>query len=119
MLLAAAGCGTDDPNDPFAGFPREATIEYKVTSTQANAIADVEYTNATGGDTDLDDQILPFSVKITKTVEFAEIFTLLASTDASSVTLQILVDGQIVENETSETNSSSQIAVISYQFGSQ
>lgn len=62
----------------------------------------LEYTNETGGSTSLRNISSPFSVKITKKVEFADMLYLGTATiddSGNTTTLEILVDGSSVEKK--------------------
>lgn len=116
------GCGKDDkPYDPTAGYPKDATVRYEVSSTTNNT-ASVTYTNETGEDTSIESVALPFTKEVKKKVEFAEIFTLLSSipvrnNESESVRVKVFVDNKLVEDKTASSNSVSVVGQARYQFG--
>lgn len=106
-------CGSDDPTSPY---PKNVSIEYKVTSTTSGLTADISYTNETGGDSDTGQVSLPYSKKFTDRVEFAEIITLSALTDdPGMIKLEIIIDNKVVETQTFES-ASFVVGTILHQF---
>lgn len=98
-LLAAC---KKDPVNPLNNYPKDANIEYRVKSTTGIARADILYDNQTGGQTSLDDQSLPFTVKFKRTgVAYATTIGLLGSTGVpGTIILEIVVDDKVVETQT-------------------
>jgi len=118
LLLVATICslGSCKKDDDKPSYPKDITMEYIVTSTISGATADISFTNDTGGNTDQTNVSLPFTRTINKNVEFAEIFTITAaSSSASSLTLEILVDDSSVKKQTFESDSYN-VGVLIYQF---
>lgn len=114
IALILGGCKKND--DPMADYPKTVTIKYEVTSTISSATADITVTNETGGDSELDEQSMPFTKTITKKVEFAEIVSLVASSyEASDLTLKIYVNNSMVENKKFESTSLN-VGVLMHQF---
>ncbi len=99
LFSVALLMGCAKQNDPFAGYPRDAKITYKVSSTDPGGVADIEFTNDTGGETELKGVKLPFTQSISKRVEFAEIVSIGASvSNVNSITVAIEVDGKVAES---------------------
>ena len=100
LLSVALLTGCAQQKDPFAGYPRNAKITYKVSSTSQGDSAYVEFTNETGGDTRLENVSLPFSKSIEKKVDYAEIVSITAgSTAVNSLTLEIEIDGKVKDSK--------------------
>ncbi|MBO9151732.1 hypothetical protein ACFOTA_05905 [Chitinophaga sp. GCM10012297] len=91
-----------DPVNPLNNYPKDVNIEYRVKSTTGITKADIMFDNQTGGQTSLDEQALPYSVKFRRTgVTYATTIGLGASTDfAGTVVLEIVVDDKVVKTET-------------------
>lgn len=103
-------------DDPMADYPKNVSIEYRVTSTTPNLTVDVSYTNETGGDTDTGSVGLPYSKKFTDKVEFGYIISLsVISDEPGTAKLEILVDNKVVETQTFES-ASFIVGTILYQF---
>ena len=97
MLLTASckksNSGTDNT------YPKQVSITYKVSSTTANSLVSITYDNETGGQTTVDNPVLPFTKTITKTVNKNNIITLgYFVNPAQSVKLEILVNNQVVKS---------------------
>ena len=74
-----------------SSYPKNVTIEYKISGTSTTNSGIMSYTNETGGTTDLTELSLPYSKTLTKNVEKYEIITLYGSHfDGGSITLEIL-----------------------------
>lgn len=105
-LITSCSKDKDKFDDPRAGYPKEVTIEYKVTQTAGNVgITDIMYTNDAGASTNLDNQTLPFTKKFTKKVDYGETFTVSAYTNGpGTIRMEILVDGKVVETASPASN---------------
>jgi hypothetical protein len=107
MLLFAAvlmtGCKKDDDDDtPAPGkYPKEVTIEYRITSTTGVNKADVTYTNETGGMSNIDNAAIAFSKKFKRTVKQYDVLGLSFSVSANgNLKGEILVDDKVVATQT-------------------
>ncbi|MFV0553628.1 MAG: hypothetical protein ACK5LR_02880 [Mangrovibacterium sp.] len=114
--LNFVGCSEDEES----GYPKTVQIKYEVSSSTDNATADITIVNATGGESDSEGKVLPFSQTITKEVKHFETITLTASSDNDDVidmTLKIFVDDVEVKSELFEFSSSSyKTGVLVYVF---
>ncbi|AKV00399.1 hypothetical protein AKJ09_07062 [Labilithrix luteola] len=105
LALLTACSSSDDTSSPGGGgggasYPRQVTIEYRVTSPALKE-ADVIFTNATGGMDNLDKQALPFSKTFTRTVNQADYASVSpTSTVGGTLEASVLVDGKEVEKKT-------------------
>lgn len=100
-----ASCGKDGDSPTPSGYPKNVTIEYKVTSPDIQKL-DVRYINETGGATDIDDVSLPYSKSIQKSVSQFDGITLTAhASGPGTVKTDILVNGQVVKTETFSSTS--------------
>lgn len=117
LVMALSSCSSSSSEGISSSYPKDVTIEYRMSGTPNNIIVDrINYTNETGGDTNLTDVTLPFSKVINKRVEFAEIFTFLGSLNNNkdtTVILEIIVNGKSVEKKSFINES---IPIVSYQF---
>lgn len=104
-------------DDDKSSYPKEVTIEYRVTTTTSGLnAADVTYTNETGGMSDIDLAALPFSKKITKTVNQYEVIGISTSVGkGGNLKAEILVNDKVVKTETF-TGTSFVSGIFSYQF---
>jgi hypothetical protein len=104
MLVGTAACGDDEDSSggqQQAAYPREATVEYKVTSTSGLTKADVMYVNDSGGRASEDDVVLPFTKKVTRTVkQFDDVALSVTASVGGSLTAEIFVDGKSVDTKT-------------------
>lgn len=121
LTVLFASCGKDKNkfDDPRTGYPKNVTIQYKITPVSGTTAGRVVYTNETGADTDLPtNTAIPFTKTITKKVAFAEILMLTFSSSApGSAKLEILVDNKVVSTAT-PSGANDLVGVIQYQFGS-
>lgn len=105
LIFLVAGlissCSKDKDNTPGTGYPKNVTIEYKVTSlTSGLNTLNITYTNETGATTDLKNQPLPFTKTVKRSVNYAA--NALLSIDAAvpgSAKLEIYVDGKLAITE--------------------
>ncbi|MDQ3394802.1 MAG: hypothetical protein M3512_11925 [Bacteroidota bacterium] len=99
-------CKNDDDKPAVAKYPKEVTIEYKVTSSTGLKIGNILFTNETGGNTTLDDQDIPFSKKFKRTVNQIDVVALSYDNNAAGTAkLEIIVDDKVVESQTFESTS--------------
>lgn len=101
LLMAVAVLGTsckkDKDENPQSGFPRTVTVEYKVSSSNLNK-AEVEYTNETGGLTEVENASLPFYKKVDiKLTEPTGIGIRSVSFTGGNLKLEIIVNGKSVQ----------------------
>lgn len=102
-------CGKDDDGDGGSNstYPKDVTIEYKCTiSSGTPSKVEISFTNESGGTEKLTNVILPFSKKISRTVN---------AYDAASVSFsafgpggikgEIYVDGKLINTKTASSNS--------------
>lgn len=126
LLLAVVALWSSckkDSNSPgpgsSAGYPKEVTIEYRVSSSSGlTEYYHISFDNETGGDTDLWDGTLPFSKVMKQTVKQGDSYYLYVSAqsdDDGSVTTEILVDGKVVATNT-HTSNSGPSGSVSYYF---
>lgn len=100
LLLANSACKREkaEPTGPIE-------VEYRVTSLSGASVAYISYTNETGGTTEIDEALLPFSVKLKFSQRPGSLALLAIVPDQGgqqSVTGTILVDGQPVKSETGQ-----------------
>lgn len=106
IICLAPRCSEKDASSPY---PKTVSIEYRITSPDL-AVLNFSYTNDTGGTTHESGVVLPFTKKITRTVNYLDgtmVDTLVA---LGTIDVKILVDGVVVESATC-TGSSSTIVV--------
>ena len=100
LLLAGSACKRErvEPKGPVE-------VEYRVTSSSNASVAYISYTNETGGTTEIDEALLPFSIKLKFSQRPGSLALLAIVPDQGgqqSVTGTILVDGQPVKSETGQ-----------------
>lgn len=118
LLLSVSllfSCKKDKDGD--SGYPKDVTIEFRVTTTTSGLnAADVTYDNETGGRSDIDNAAIPFSKKITKKVDKYETLGLsVTAARAGNLKTEILVNDKVVKTET-YTSTSIVHGVLVYQF---
>lgn len=107
LLLSTAllfsACKKDKDENPAGGggYPKDVTIEYRVTTTTSNLKnARVTYINETGGNSTEDAAALPFSKKFRKNVKQYDVILIQGSAyTGGNLKLEILVNDQVVESE--------------------
>ncbi|MGE0588280.1 MAG: hypothetical protein AB7O48_06870 [Cyclobacteriaceae bacterium] len=110
IALFLNACGKSD--DPKPAYPKDVSVEYKVSGMGVNQVTLLSYTNATGGSTKLTDTIIPFSVSFNRTVNVGDDLGLSvlhnnsATGNPFNVRLEIYVDNKLVKTETYEGTSS-------------
>lgn len=104
LLLSVAifaSCSKDKKDDDGGGYPKNVTIEYKVTSSSGLNAADLIYLNETGGNSIVDGAALPFSKKFTKQVKNYEMALInVTATSGGTIKVEILVNDKVVKSET-------------------
>lgn len=105
-LIAAvvffASCSKDKDNGPDqqSGYPKEVTVEYKVTSTNLPK-ADLTFTNETGGTTRVSNAALPASKSFKRTVKFGDDASMgITSYTGGTIKVEIWIDGKLSKTET-------------------
>ncbi|AXY72858.1 hypothetical protein D3H65_02235 [Paraflavitalea soli] len=119
LLLSASllfSCKKDKDNDN-SSYPKDVTIEYRVTTTTSGLnAADVNYTNETGGMSSIDLAPIPFSKKITKRVNQYEVIGLsVTAIKNGNLKTEILVNDKLVKTET-YTSTSVIHGTLAHQF---
>lgn len=116
-VIMLASCKDKDPARPDNGYPKEVTIQYKVSSPSGLAGYNlITYVNETGGDSDLWDGTLPFTKEIKKKVEWAESVSIYGSGKAAgSIKCEIYINGKLEATQTA-TSTASPSALANYQF---
>jgi len=102
LLMLVTSCSKDNDDQPETAntYPREVSIEYRITSTTGLSTADVLYVNETGGRTSIDRATIPYSLKFKRTVKSMDNTAISFSTSASgTATSEILVDDKVVKTE--------------------
>lgn len=90
-----------------SGYPANVSIEYRVTCTQGGVTKSdaISYVNETGGISNLSNVSLPFSKKISRTVNVGDLaqIAFLHNNSGSAVNytvkLEILVNNQVVKTQ--------------------
>lgn len=107
LLLSCAllftACKKDKDENPAGGggYPKDVTIEYRVTTTTSTLKkAGVTYINETGGHSTEDAVALPFSKKFKKNVKQYDVILIQGSAyEAGNLKLEILVNDKVVKTE--------------------
>ena len=104
MLAAVvmfASCGKDKDGPGQSGsYPKEVSIEYRVTTSSGLAKINISYTNETGGHTVLSDSAIPFTKKFKRTVNMGDDASVgVTSYTAGTVKVEILVNDKVVKSE--------------------
>lgn len=113
-------CSKDSNVPGGSSYPKQVTIEYKATSS--TGITDfkyIHYTNETDGISEVENGKLPFSKKITLTVNedtSLELGVSLFDGTSGSLTVEILVDGKLVGTKTNTSAGGTVSGNITYNF---
>lgn len=119
-IVLFTGCDKDDDS----GYPKRVSIEYKITGLSGvnGPLSAVTFTNETGGNNDLVNQSLPFSSKLTRTLNSGDNAVLSFRYNNGSggtnvsIKLEILVDGKVIKTETVNSSTAVVIAAIAHVF---
>jgi len=99
MFITSCSKSNDQP-DNSNSYPKDVNVEYRVTAISGVNSGDVLYSNASGGNTSVDNVSLPYSVKFKRTVKQSDNLAISYSTIGSGeVKVEILVNDQIVETK--------------------
>ncbi len=106
-LFTIASCG----KSPSSPYPTSVSIEYRITCTQGGVTKSdaVSYTNETGGVTNMSNVALPFSKKVSRTVNIGDIaqIAVLHNNSGSSANytfkLDILVNDKVIKTQSFPT----------------
>jgi hypothetical protein len=101
VLIVSASCGKDDDDPAPSSYPKNVSIEYKVSSPSGlNTAGSVIYKNETGGLTTLSNVALPFSKKINVTVNRYDNLSVTVTHPVSgTMKLEILVDNVVAKSQ--------------------
>jgi len=100
VLLTACSKDNDGPDNGGGGYPKDVTIEYKVTSISGTTAGDIIYFNETGGNTILENVGLPFSKSFKRNVKQYDAATInFTGRTGGEVKVDILVDGKVVKSQ--------------------
>jgi len=108
LLTGAAACKKDKDNNTTTptptptAYPKTVNIEYKLTSEAGvDSASTIVYTNESGGNSNAQNVKLPFSKKITRTVNKYDNLGFGFNTyGVGNLRMIILVDGAEVKNQT-------------------
>ena len=101
VVLLGTSCKKSKDDNKESGFPRNVTIEYKVSSSSGLNKTEITYSNETGGMTMVENASLPFTKKIDRRLtELTAIGLGIASDIPGSLNLEILVNGKSVKAQT-------------------
>ncbi|UNY97249.1 hypothetical protein MQE36_09075 [Zhouia spongiae] len=119
--LFLVSCSGDDDGDNNSSFPKEASITYKVTSTTLDA-ANIFYVNEEGGQDQLTNESLPFTKKITATVERFDVFAISGvhsgeSDVTTDIKVEVLVDDKVEDSSNCNSNGGYVNCSAEYVFG--
>ena len=96
-------CGRDSDNEetPTSGYPKNVTIEYKLTGTGiTNGSVLFAYTNESGGTSSLTDQNVPISKTVSRTVnQYDGIGLGFSAAGNGTVKAEILVNGTVMKTQ--------------------
>ena len=101
LAIFSNSCRSDSNDDNPSGstYPKQVSITYKVTSTTTSSAFLIQYTNETGGNTDVPTPSLPFTKTFNRTVNKGDVITLAYGTNANeSVKLEILINKASVKS---------------------
>ena len=101
LAIFSNSCRSDSNDDNPSGstYPKQVSITYKVTSTTTSSAFLIQYTNETGGNTDVPTPSLPFTKTFNRTVTKGDVITLAYGTNANqSVKLEILINNASVKS---------------------
>ena len=101
LAIFSNSCRSDSNDDNPSGstYPKQVSISYKVTSTTTSSAFLIQYTNETGGNTDVPTPSLPFTKTFNRTVNKGDVITLAYGTNANqSVKLEILINNASVKS---------------------
>lgn len=117
LLMAVTLLGScSKSKDTPAGYPKEVSIEYRITSsTPGFNTGEVTYINADGGNTTIDDAPIPFSKKLKRNVNKLDHANVNLNAGAGTARLEILVNDKVVESKTF-TSTSYVLGSIVYLF---
>lgn len=120
LLIVLTACSKS--NDVKPVYPKNVTVEYRITSTTGiTKVTSMSYTNASGGTTSLTDTPLPFIVRFDRTVSLGDDLGLsvLHNNSLSSsffdLKLEIFVNNELVNMKTYE-GTNNIIGAIVYLF---
>jgi hypothetical protein len=102
IIFLAPRCSEKEASSPY---PKTVSIEYRITSPDL-AVLNFSYTNDTGGTTHESNAVLPFTKKITRTINHLDGTMVDTIVALGSIEVKILVDGVVVESETCAGGSS-------------
>jgi hypothetical protein len=102
--------------DSAQAYPKNVSIEYKVTSPSGLLKADIVYTNESGSNSSLSNQNLPFTIKFNRSVKLYDIIAVTSSAFSNgSLKLEIIIDGVVKDSKTT-TGTTSISGSASYVF---
>jgi hypothetical protein len=103
-LFTLLSCSKDNDTPAKGSYPKTVKVTYKITGTVKKG--SVIFSNETLGNTNLDNQTIPFTKEISATIKSAPSGVALGitSVEAGSAKLEILVDDKVVETKDFSSN---------------
>ncbi len=104
VVTTSIGCKKDDSSS--SSYPKDVTIEFKVTNITGVSSVDVTYPNETGGLVNANNVALPWSRSFTRNVKFNDVLLMGVSATGASATAKIkcdiLINGTVVATKSPE-----------------
>jgi hypothetical protein len=91
VVVATTGCKKDGDSSSNS-YPKDVSIEYKVTNVSGVGTIDISYNNASGGLTQLQDVPLPWSVKFDRKVNKDDVIILQVAQGGLSANAKVKCD---------------------------
>ncbi len=109
MIFGSVSCGKDSGPDEGSdkGYPKNVTIEYKFTvaSGTPNKV-ELSYTNESGGRENVKDVILPYSKKISRTVNpYDDAYAHFSAFGPGGIKAEVYIDNKLIGSKTASSNS--------------
>ncbi len=101
VLFVSASCGKDNDDPPASSYPKKVSVEYRVSSSSGITTAsEVVYRNEAGSLSGLSNVSLPFSKKLSLTVnQYDNVSISVNHSGGGTVKLEILVDNVLVKSQ--------------------
>lgn len=113
LIISLVASCKKSGSDTVNTYPKQVNITYRVSSTTTNNLVSITHDNETGGQTTVNNPLLPFTKTITKTVNKYNIITLgYFVNPAQTIKLEILVNNEVVKSQVSDSPNSA----MSYTF---
>lgn len=115
LLISCSSDNGDDEKDSNR-FPFKAKIEYRVSSSDNNALAQIYFVDQDKKNKDLTDVVLPYNKSFDVEVDFGDTFFINAVSSFNNLKVALYIDGKLIKEVQSDDPANNALSIV-HQFG--